>query len=76
MNTWYGIETEAEFRRQEWQRAIEAEQRVAQARAGRAASQRFHLPRLSLARLRALATPRLPATSPVAPRRAPAFSSK
>jgi hypothetical protein len=76
MNTWYGIETEAEFRRQEWQRAIEAEQRVAHARSGRVTSQRFRLPRLSLARLRGLATPRLPATSPVAPRRAPAFSSK
>jgi hypothetical protein len=76
MHNWYGIETEAEFRRQEWQRAIEAEERAAQACAGRVASPRFRLPRLSLARLRGLGTPRLPATSPVAPPRAAAYSSK
>ena len=76
MHNWFGIETEAEFRRQEWQRVIAAEERVAQARAGRAASPRFRLPRLSLARLRGLGTPRLPAASPVAPRSAAAYSSK
>ncbi len=75
MHNWFGIETEAEFRRQQWQRAIEAEERVAQARAGHAASPKFRLPHLSLARLRALVAPRLPDTAPVAPRRA-AYSSK
>ena len=75
MHNWYGIETEAEFRRREWQRAIEADARAAQASAGRAESRGFRLPHVFLARLRALGTPRQPFVSPVAPRRA-AYSSK
>jgi hypothetical protein len=76
MHNWYGIETEAEFRRQEWQRAIEAEARAAQALDGRTGSRRFRLPHVSLARLRTLGAPRQPFASPVAPRRAAAYSSK
>ena len=30
MNNYYAIETEAEFRRREWQRAVEADARAAQ----------------------------------------------
>ncbi len=76
MHNWYGIETEVEFRRQEWQRAIEAEARAAQALDGRTGSRRFRLPHLFLARLRALGAPRQPFVSPVAPRRAAAFPTK
>ena len=32
MSNWYTIETEAEFRRREWQRAVEADARASQAR--------------------------------------------
>jgi hypothetical protein len=76
MHNWYGIETEVEFRRQEWQRAIAADARAAQALDGRTGSRRFRLPHLFLARLRALGAPHLPSTSRMAPHRAAAWSSK
>ena len=76
MHNWYGIETEAEFRRREWQRAIEADARAAQASTGRARSRGFRLPHLSLARLRALGAPRLPVGSPLSPRRTAAYPTK
>jgi hypothetical protein len=76
MHNWYGIETEVEFRRQEWQRAIAADARAAQALDGRAGRRIFRLPHMSLARLRALGAPRQPFASPVAPRRAAAFPTK
>ena len=76
MHNWYGIETEAEFRRREWQREIEAETRAAEARAGRAERRGLRLPHFSLARLRGLGAPRLPFGAPLAPRRAAALSSK
>jgi hypothetical protein len=69
MHNYHAIETEAEFRRQEWQRAAAADMlaSVAQAAPGRPRGPR--LPRISLDRLRALASPRLPFTAPVAPPR-------
>ena len=76
MHNWYGIETEAEFRRQEWQRAIEADARVALARAGRVERRGWRVPQFSLARLRALSAPRLPFGSSLGPRRAAAYSSE
>jgi hypothetical protein len=66
MYDWYRIETEAEHRRLEWQREVEAESRAAQAVSENG---RSHLPHLSLASLRSLASPRLPFVSPLAPRR-------
>ena len=76
MHNWYGIETETEFRRQEWQRMVAAETRAAQASAGHMGSRGFRLPQISLARLRSLVAPRQPFTSPLTPRRAAAYSSK
>jgi hypothetical protein len=58
MNNWYTVEIEAEFRRREWQRAVEADARAAQARP---ANGRMRWPRISdltLSRLRSLALPR------------------
>ncbi|MBA2598539.1 MAG: hypothetical protein M3Q50_11190 [Chloroflexota bacterium] len=75
MVNWYGIETEAEFRQQEWQRMVEADTRAAEAIAGskrdRARTGGPRLPHLtlSLASLRALAAPRLRFASPLGPRR-------
>jgi hypothetical protein len=59
MNNWYAIQTEAEFRRREWQRAVEADARAAQALP---ANGRMRWPRIShltLSNLRSLALPRL-----------------
>ena len=66
MINYHAIETEAEFRRREWERAVEAEARVAQVCAGNG---RKHWPHLSLSSLRSLATSRLPFSSPLATRR-------
>jgi hypothetical protein len=58
MNNWYAVEIEAEFRRREWQRAVEADARAAQARP---ANGRMRWPRISdltLSSLRSLALPR------------------
>jgi hypothetical protein len=58
MSNWYTIETEAEFRRREWQRAVEADARAAQARP---ANGQPRWPRIAhpwLANLRSLAVPR------------------
>lgn len=66
MNNYYAIETEAEFRRREWQLAVEADARAAQVCAGNG---RKRLPHLSLMKLRSLATPRLPFSLPLTTRR-------
>jgi hypothetical protein len=58
MNNWYTIETEAEFRRREWQRAVEAEARAAQARPANGRTRWPRLGRLTLANLRSLVLPR------------------
>ena len=76
MHNWYGIETEAEFRRQEWQRTIEADARSELARSGSAERGGWRLPHVSLARLRGLSAPRLPFGAPLAPRRPAAYSPK
>ena len=58
MSNWYAIETEAQFRRREWERAVEANTRAAQVRP---VSRQLRWPRiaqLSLANLRSLALPR------------------
>ena len=69
MYDWYRIETEAEHRRREWQREVEAEVRATEAIASNGRLHEPRLPHLSLASLRSLAAPRLPFTSPLAPRR-------
>ena len=59
MSNWYAVEVEAEFRRREWQRAVEADARAAQARP---ADRRMRWPQIShltLANLRSLALPRV-----------------
>ena len=66
MNNYYAIETEAEFRRREWQRAVEADARAAQVCTGNG---RMHWPRLSLTSVRSFAAPRLPFASSLATRR-------
>jgi hypothetical protein len=61
MNNWYAVETEAAFRRREWQRAVEADALAAmatQARPGNGRTWWPRLGRLTLANLRSLATPR------------------
>jgi hypothetical protein len=69
MYDWYRIETEAEYRRREWQREVEADLRATEAIAGNGRTHESRLPHLSLASLRSLTAPRLPFTSPLAPRR-------
>jgi hypothetical protein len=66
MNNYYAIEIEAEFRRREWQRAVEADARAAQVCAG---SGGRHWPRLSLISMRSFTVPRVPFTSSLPTRR-------
>ena len=58
MNNWYTIETEAEFRRREWQRAVEAEARAAQARPANGHLRWPRIAQLTLANLKSLVVPR------------------
>jgi hypothetical protein len=61
MNNWYAVETEAAFRRREWQRAVEADALAALASQARSANGRARWPRLgrlTLANLRSVAMPR------------------
>jgi len=67
MHNWYAIETETEFRRREWQRAIEADARAAQARPANRRPRWPRLGRLTLANLRSLAVPRPSFTSRLEP---------
>ena len=67
MNNWYAIETEAEFRRREWQRAVEAEARAAQARPANGQLRWSRIPKLTLANLKSLALPRPSFTSRLEP---------
>jgi hypothetical protein len=67
MNNWYAIETEAEFRRREWQRAVEAEALAAQARPANRPLRWPRIPHLTLANLRSLAVPRPRFTSRLEP---------
>ena len=67
MHNTFSIETEAAFRRDEWQRAVEADVRASQVAAKTSKPRRFQLPHLSLAGLRSLAATRLSFTSPAQP---------
>jgi hypothetical protein len=67
MQSYYAIETEAAFRRREWERAVAAEKLAAQVNHENGKIRWTHLPQLSLARLRALSAPRLPFTSALEP---------
>ena len=58
MNNWYAVETEAAFRRREWQRAVEADARAEQARPANRRTWWPRLGRLTLTNLRSLAVPR------------------
>ena len=58
MNNWYTVETEAEFRRREWQRAVEADARAAQARPANGRMRWPRLGHLKLANLKSLAVAR------------------
>jgi len=52
MHNWYAMETEAEFRRQDWEREVIAEARAAQAQPNNGRFHWLRLPRLSLPNLR------------------------
>ena len=67
MNNWYTIETEAEFRRREWQRAVEADALAAQARPANGRTRWPRIGRLLLANPRSLALPRLSFTARLEP---------
>ena len=69
MINWYGIETEAAFRQRDWERQVVADARVEEAIAGNGRPRGWHLPHVSLATLRSLATPPLRFVSPLIPRR-------
>jgi hypothetical protein len=63
MHNWYGIETEAAFRRREWERAAEADAQTNALRPIRRRFPRLKLPHVSLAQLRSLSAPPLPLTT-------------
>jgi hypothetical protein len=67
MSNWYTAEVEAEFRRREWQRAVEAEARVAQARPANGRMRWPRIPHLTLATLRSLTILRPSFTSRLEP---------
>ena len=67
MSNWYTAEVEAEFRRREWQRAVEADARAAQARPANGQMRWPRIPHLTLASLRSLSVPRPSFTSRLEP---------
>jgi hypothetical protein len=67
MSNWYTVEVEAEFRRREWQRAVEADARAAQASPANARMRWPRIPRLTLVNLRSLTVPRPSFTSRLEP---------
>ena len=69
MHNWYAMETEAEFRRQDWEREVIAAARAAQAQPNNG---RFHwprLPRLALPNLRVQPATRLQLSPALEPER-------
>jgi hypothetical protein len=58
MQNFFALEIEAEFRRSEWQRAVEAATRAAQARPENGRIRWSHLPHLVLASLRSVSATR------------------
>lgn len=67
MLSYFAIETEATFRRREWERMVEADARAAQAQSSNGRRRWSHLPLAVRARLGSLSAPRLPLTSPLQP---------
>jgi hypothetical protein len=67
MHNWHAIETEAAFRRQEWERAVAAYAREEQARSPRRRFGWPSLPSFPMATLRARLALRRPMTAPPAP---------
>jgi hypothetical protein len=68
MHNYFAIETEAEFRRQEWERAVRADDRSAASLPGSGQRVRLSLPRLSFFSQGRLRLPRLSVGTPVASR--------
>jgi hypothetical protein len=68
MHNWYGIETEAAFRRREMERAAKADIRSGEALSTRPKFRRVWLPHVALARLRSLTAPRFSFTTALEPR--------
>ena len=69
MHNWFAIESEAEFRRQEWARAVEADVRSSRALAQLSQPRRFHLPRLAMPPVTRKAAPGLTVTGFQTPNR-------
>jgi hypothetical protein len=69
MHNWFAIETEAEFRRQEWARAVAADTRTTRALATSERPRRFHLPRLTFRGRTSANAPRSAVTGLQLPRR-------
>ena len=67
MHNWYAIESEAAFRRREWEREVAADALAAEAASARTRSRAGAIPHGALARLRSLTTPRLPFTATLKP---------
>lgn len=59
MHNWYAIDTEAEFRRQEWERAAIADARAAQVKIERGWPSWLRLPRFSISGPKRLPAPQL-----------------
>jgi hypothetical protein len=66
MHNYFAIETEAKFRQEEWERAMVADARAAQAVAVPRQRGLNHVPRLSLTNLRQMTAPRLSIAAPLA----------
>ena len=67
MHNYHAIETEAAFRRREWQRAVEADARAAQARPAHGRMRWPRIPHRTLTNLRSLTVPRPTFTSRLEP---------
>lgn len=67
MSNWYTVEVEAEYRRREWQREVDADAQAAQASPANERMRWPRIPRLTLANLRSLTVPRPSFTSRLEP---------
>jgi hypothetical protein len=67
VQNWFAIETEAEYRRQEWARAVAADTKAAAAQADRAERRWPRLPSIAMFRLnwKRRALPRWPLAKPI-----------
>lgn len=66
MQNWFAMETEAEFRRQEWAREADRDRTSAQVCAEPSRPRDYQLPRLSHSALKRLIAPRLSPAMPLA----------